>query len=96
MDFDSYWQGEAIRQVDKLATDDVPQMSYYRQEGYFNETPEPYADFGEIAAGLKPGRESDDERTMSINLGLALDDMATAIRIYQLAKTKGMGLKLPL
>jgi ornithine cyclodeaminase/alanine dehydrogenase-like protein (mu-crystallin family) len=71
-------------------------MHYYRQEGYFKDTPEPYADLGEIVAGLKPGRESSGERTMSINLGLALDDMATAIRIYQLAKTKGIGVKLPL
>ncbi|OGP78905.1 MAG: hypothetical protein A2V86_00215 [Deltaproteobacteria bacterium RBG_16_49_23] len=96
VDFDSYWKGEAMRQINKLATDDLVQMRYYRQEGYFKETPEPYADLGEIAAGLKPKRESADERTMSINLGLALDDMATAIRIYQLAKTKGVGLKMPL
>jgi ornithine cyclodeaminase/alanine dehydrogenase len=96
VDFDSYWKGEAMRQINKLATDDLVQMRYYRQEGYFKETPEPYADLGEIVAGLKPRRESADDRTMSINLGLALDDMATAIRIYQLAKTKGVGLKLPL
>jgi ornithine cyclodeaminase/alanine dehydrogenase len=96
VDFDSYWKTEALREIDKLATDDLAQMHYYRHEGYFKETPEPYADLGEIVAGLKPGRESSKERTMSINLGLALDDMATAIRIYQLAKTKGMGLKLPL
>lgn len=96
VDFDSYWQGEALRQIDKLATDDLAQMHYYRQEGYFKETPEPYADLGQIVAGLKPGRESPEERTMSMNLGLALDDMATAIRIYQLAKKKGIGVELPL
>jgi ornithine cyclodeaminase/alanine dehydrogenase len=96
VDFDSYWQGGALREVDKLATDDRTQMGYYRHEGYFKETPEPYADLGEIAAGLKPGRESAAERTMSMNLGLALDDMATAIKIYKLAKAKGIGLELPL
>jgi ornithine cyclodeaminase/alanine dehydrogenase len=96
VDFDSSWKGDALRQIDKLATDDLVQMHYYRQEGYFIETPEPYADLGEIVAGLKPGRESSKERTMSINLGLALDDMATASRIYQLARTKGMGRELPL
>jgi ornithine cyclodeaminase/alanine dehydrogenase len=96
VDFDSYWKGEALRQINKLATDDLAQMRYYRQEGYFQETPEPYADLGEIVAGLKPGRESPDERTMSMNLGVALDDMATAIRIYQLAKTKKIGVELTL
>jgi ornithine cyclodeaminase/alanine dehydrogenase len=96
VDFDSYWQGAALREMDKLATDDHAQMNYYRQEGYFRETPRAYADLGEIAAGKKPGRESEKERTASINLGLALDDMATAIRIYQRAKTQGIGTKLPL
>jgi ornithine cyclodeaminase/alanine dehydrogenase-like protein (mu-crystallin family) len=96
VDFDSYWKGEALRQINKLATDDLAQMRFYRQEGYFKEAPEPYADLAEIVVGLKPGRESSKERTMSINLGLALDDMATAIRIYKLAKTKGIGVELPL
>jgi ornithine cyclodeaminase/alanine dehydrogenase len=96
VDFDSSWKGEALRQINKLATDDLLQMRYYRQEGYFKDTPEPYADLGEIVTGLKPGRESSKERTMSINLGIALDDMATAIRIYQLAKAKGIGVELPL
>jgi ornithine cyclodeaminase/alanine dehydrogenase len=96
VDFDSYWQGAALEEVDKLATDDLAQMSYYRDEGYFRETPEAYADLGEIAAGRKPGRESEDERTASINLGLALDDMATAIRVYQRARTRGIGRELPL
>ena len=96
VDFDSYWQGAALHEMDKLATDDHAQMNYYRKEGYFRKTPAAYADLGEIAAGQKPGRESEKERTASINLGLALDDMATAIRIYQRAKARGIGTELPL
>lgn len=96
VDFDSYWNGEALRQADKLATDDSSQMAYYREAGYFQATPEPYADLGEIAAGKKPGRETDRERTMCINLGLALDDMATAILIYERAKEAGIGMPLAL
>lgn len=96
LDFDSYWQGAALREVDKLATDDIAQMSYYRRGGYFQETPEPYADLGEIAAGKKPRRESDNERIISINLGLALEDMITAILIYRKAIDRGIGLELPL
>jgi len=96
VDFDSSWQGAALREVDKLATDDLAQMRYYRQEGYFRDTPEVYADLGEIVAGRKPGRESVSERTVSINLGLALADMATAIQVYQRAKARGIGRELPL
>jgi ornithine cyclodeaminase/alanine dehydrogenase len=96
VDFDSCWQGAALREMDKVATDDLAQMRYYRHEGYFRETPEAYADLGEIVAGKKPGRESASERTAGINLGLALDDMATAIRVYQRAKDAGIGRALPL
>jgi ornithine cyclodeaminase/alanine dehydrogenase len=96
VDFDSYWQGPALQQADKLATDDLAQMDYYRSEGYFGETPQPYADLGEIVAGRKPGRERDDERTISVNLGIALEDMATAIRIYRRAVETGAGTQLPL
>lgn len=96
VDFDSFWQRSALEQADKLVTDDISQMAYYRRAGYFGETPEPYADLGEIAAGKKPGRESDSERTIAINLGLALDDIATAPLIYKLAKKKSVGTVLPL
>lgn len=96
VDFDSYWQGAALRQVDKLATDDRAQLEYYRQAGYFSETPAPYADLGEILAGTRPGRESEQERTMCINLGLALDDMATAPLVYRGARARGLGTVLPL
>ncbi len=96
VDFDSYWQGAALRGADKLATDDLGQMEYYRTAGYFKDTPQPCADLGEIAAGRKPGRERAEERTICINLGLALDDMATAILIYRKAREQGIGTRLPL
>jgi ornithine cyclodeaminase/alanine dehydrogenase len=96
LDFDSYWQGDALRLADKLATDDLAQLEYYRQAGYFQSTPRPYADLGEIVAGKKPGRQAERERTICINLGLALADMATAILVYRKAKEHGIGMELPL
>ena len=96
VDFDSYWQGGALTQFDKLSTDDHAQFQYYKSIGYFQTTPDPYADLGEIVAGLKPGRERDDERTMAMNLGLALDDMAVAPEIYRRAKERGIGTWLAL
>jgi ornithine cyclodeaminase/alanine dehydrogenase len=94
VDFDSYWKGGALKQADRLATDDKAQMEYYRTVGYFKDTPKPYADLGEIVAGKKPGREKAAERTISINLGIALDDMATAILIYKKAVELGIGTRL--
>ena len=96
LDFDSYWQAGAFQEADKLATDDLAQLDYYRKGGYFQETPQPDADLGEIAAGKIPGRESDPERIISINLGIALEDMATAILIYREALSRGIGEELSL
>jgi ornithine cyclodeaminase/alanine dehydrogenase-like protein (mu-crystallin family) len=96
VDFDSYWSGAALAEFDKVTTDDIAQFHYYRSIGYFRQTPEPCADLGEIVAGLKPGRERADERTLAVNLGLALDDMAVAPEVFRLAVAKGLGTWLPL
>lgn len=96
LDFDSYWTGAALAEADRLATDDLKQLSYYRTQGYFGDTPEPYADLGELVVGGKRGRENDEERTICINLGLALEDMVTAVRIYERAVEEGIGVRLPL
>jgi ornithine cyclodeaminase/alanine dehydrogenase len=96
VDFDSYWTGAALAQMDRISTDDHAQFQYYKSVGYFQTTPDPYADLGELAAGLKPGRKNDKERTLAINLGLAMDDMAVAPEIYRQAKEKGLGGWLPL
>jgi ornithine cyclodeaminase/alanine dehydrogenase-like protein (mu-crystallin family) len=96
VDFDSYWKPDALLQMDKLATDDIPQFQYYRTVGYFRQTPDPYADLGEILAGRKPGRVSASERTMAMNLGLAIGDMAVAPEVLRRAVERGLGVRLPL
>ena len=85
-----------MAQMDRISTDDHAQFQYYRATGYFGQTPDPYADLGELAAGLKPGRVSDKERTLAINLGLGMDDMAIAPEIYRRAREKRIGTWLPL
>jgi ornithine cyclodeaminase/alanine dehydrogenase-like protein (mu-crystallin family) len=96
VDFDSYWHRDALRQADKFCTDDVPQLEHYRQIGYFQNLPPIHADLGELVTGSKPGRQRPAERTFACNLGLALDDIATAPLIYQRALEQGVGTWLPL
>jgi ornithine cyclodeaminase/alanine dehydrogenase len=96
VDFDSYWEPAAMKQVDKFCTDDVKQFEYYKSVGYFQDVPPIHADLGELVAGLKPGRESADERTIACNLGLALDDMALAPTIFRRAVEMGLGIWLQL
>lgn len=96
LDFDSYWKPEAMHSMDKFCTDDHKQLIYYKKLGYFSEIPNVYADLGEVVSGKKPGRENAEERIMSMNLGIAIEDMATATLIYEKAKKTGAGKKLPL
>ena len=96
LDFDSYWKPEAIRSMNKFCTDDREQLDYYRQQGYFADIPEVYAELSEIISGKKHGRENQTERIMSMHLGLAIEDVATAMLVYEKAKKKGIGTSLPL
>ena len=91
VDFDSYFSGDALRQADKFCTDDVKQFRYYQQVGYFQDIPPLYGDLGELVAGTKAGRETDKERNICINLGLAMDDMAVAPLIYNRAVDQRIG-----
>jgi len=50
-----------------------------------------YAEIGEIVAGAKPGRVSEDEITVFDTTGLAIQDVITAWRAYEVAEQKGIG-----
>jgi ornithine cyclodeaminase/alanine dehydrogenase-like protein (mu-crystallin family) len=96
VDFDSYWHPAAMAEAAKFCTDDLAQLRHYQDVGYFAGIPPVHADLGELVAGHKAGRESDSERTMTANLGLAMDDMATAPLIYRRALELEIGTWLPL
>jgi ornithine cyclodeaminase/alanine dehydrogenase-like protein (mu-crystallin family) len=91
VDFDSYWHAQAMKEASKFCTDDTPQMLHYKTLGYFQEIPPIHADLGELVTGEKSGRETREEKTMTANLGLAIDDMAVAPLIFQKAREKGIG-----
>ena len=96
VDFDSYWAPEALAEVDKFCTDDIPQLGRYREMGYFQHLPPVHAELAELIIGQKSGRESAKERTIACNLGLALEDMAVAPLVLKRATKLGLGTRLPL
>lgn len=49
------------------------------------------AEIGEIVAGLKPGREDDEQVTVFCSTGLALQDCLTAKLVYDAAVRQGVG-----
>jgi alanine dehydrogenase len=54
-----------------------------------------YAEIGEIAAGTKPGRETDAERILMVPVGLGAHDVALAHRVWERAVERGVGVDVP-
>jgi ornithine cyclodeaminase/alanine dehydrogenase len=98
LDYDSAWDSLAMKECDKFVSDDVEQLLATKEERiYFSGIPESiYADLGELAAGLKPGRQNEKEKIFSMNMGIAVDDMVTAKMVYERALQKGIGTRWPL
>ncbi len=95
LDFDSYWKDDALQEPEHFFTDDIEQLDYYRTVGFFKGAPEAEGDMGDVVTG-RVGRRSPTERIVCMNLGLAIEDMATAIVIYRRAVAAGLGRRLPL
>ena len=53
-----------------------------------------YAELGELAAGVKPGRCSPDEITIFKSVGVALQDIAVATFLFETVQRSGMGTQL--
>jgi alanine dehydrogenase len=53
-----------------------------------------HAELGEVVAGKKPGRESEEEITIFDSTGMALQDVAAAAFLYEKAQRDGSGVRL--
>jgi ornithine cyclodeaminase len=53
-----------------------------------------HAELGEVVAGLKPGRENDDETILFWHRGLSLSDIALGHAMLEKAAAKGLGQRL--
>jgi ornithine cyclodeaminase len=54
-----------------------------------------YGEIGEIIAGLKPGRQSPSERILFWHKGISVCDVALGNLVYQTARERGTGVRLP-
>ena len=55
-----------------------------------------YAELGEIVIGKKKGRLNDNDITFFKSVGLALEDVSTALRTFELAKKRNVGNMIPI
>lgn len=85
-----------IEKCDKLVVDFIPQafvtgdFRVPKEEGVITEE-DVYAELGQIVAGKKKGRTSPEEITLFKATGLAIQDVGTAHKVYQIAKEHGIG-----
>lgn len=57
---------------------------------------ESVTELGRIVAGRDPGRTSEDDITLFKSNGIALEDISTALRVYNLARERGVGEEIDL
>src|SRR5215813_9746440 len=57
---------------------------------------ESITELGRIVAGMHRGRTSENDITLFKSNGIALEDISTALRVYNLARSKGMGKEIKL
>ncbi len=55
-----------------------------------------HGELGQVIAGLIPGRTSPEQITFFKSVGLAIQDVSTAARLYRLARERGIGQEIPL
>ena len=97
IDYDSYVTDEAIRSMDLVLTDDYSQIEDARRnEGKFPGVTRVDSTVAELVAHGKGTRTSDEQRIMVFNLGIALEDLATAIEILNRAERADTGSVLPI
>ena len=90
----------AVRRADVLVVDDLEQARIECgdiispvERGVIRW--EQVAELSEVVTGKVPGRQSDDQITLFESDGVALEDIATGLRVYELARQKGLGSNLP-
>lgn len=96
LDLDSYLKPEVFTQSDFLSTDDLGQFQYFRESGLFKACPQDITDLGDVITGQVEGRKTRNDVITSINIGIALEDMAVAPLVYQKALKNRVGVWLDL
>ncbi len=97
IDFDSFWEWKTFSRADKFLVDSLAEMKYFMTVGYLpHGLPALHAEIGEVVAGVKPGRQRDDELIIDMNIGMGVEDVVVGRALYDRACQRGLGRILPL
>lgn len=96
LDVSRAWTIDALFGADKFINDDLAQARLYEADGAFPAgIPALYCHTGELLNGNFPGRTSDQESIILMNIGLGIYDISLGKHIYEKAKEAGLGVWLP-
>jgi len=97
LDYDAAWSPAAMAACDRFYCDDTAQVLATKAHGpRLQRIPDTVAgDLGELAVGAVEGRRDETERLFCMNLGIAIEDVATARLVLARARERGTGLRLP-
>ena len=98
-DMNTYLDLTTQYNADKYIVDSIEEHQSFAEMGYFpadRGLPTVFAETGEVLAGVKPGRESDDEVIVCSNIGMSVNDVAMGKYIMRKALENGVGTRLSL
>jgi len=96
LDYDSYWTPAAVKAMDYLVADDIQQLEHLKESGFFPAVSHIDSDLAEVVASRKLATRPAAARILAFNLGIAIEDLATAVELYRLARERRIGTLLPL
>jgi ornithine cyclodeaminase/alanine dehydrogenase len=95
IDYDSYWTPAAMKTMDLIVTDDRGQIEHLKEYGLFLGLPRLDGELSDVIVGRLAARRTLKERILCFNLGIAIEDLVTAVDIYRRATASSVGRKLP-
>ncbi len=96
-DLNTFWDPRISRRADRYIVDSLDEHRLFEDMGYFPDgLPAVDCETGEIVAGLRPGRASDDELIVCSNIGMAVCDVVVGRAVFDLALGTDRGIRLTL
>ena len=95
IDYDSYWTPAAMQAMALIVTDDLGQIEHLKEYGLFVNVPRLDGELSDVIVGKLAGRRTPRDRILCFNLGIAIEDIVTAVEIYKRAQKAGVGRLLP-
>jgi len=96
-DCHSVYEDAVYKRADVYTVDSEEQHRLLETYGYYPwGLPQIHAETGGVAGGLHPGRTTKDQLIVSNNVGMAVEDMIVARRVFDKALELEIGLRLPL